>query len=689
MYGTDNRWVGPKYGQSVPCTNDAFGSDPAVNTVKQCFCVADHCPAAAVAPACELLGWRTCGKQGYCYHFGANQMRSTYWDWHYDRCNNYGGTAVDGAGSLPDWSAPLDPAQPSIPTWFRRIGYDDHACGYEHRAEVDVDTPVRILSAGYYGYGDGVDPIGGETETRCLEASARPRTDETTSASTKGEIIFDVHLAACSDRPSEMKYLNVDKKPSSYCVGAPSGSDGYIDLEQDAMPEGDASREACGEACDLSPSCMAFEWYQSGWDGVSCYRIPRMGKNEGVDANSIIGVPDSDWLDAECHAPFETHQLWQLTRDNRLVLADPKFFSPDGEPSMCLTGNEAGFPYGSNKNPPPGYQAKAGAGPCKCGGNGQGLNSCGELCCAASPYTDPDESGTYYYEKGGFASWADARCYEQKAGISGYNTVSVYLCGAPYETYQHDWEISPWLYVGDHTSSSFRGSGAFVSLRTDYTRRALYMVFTAAESRQTVYMTDPTIRDADRERDLWITALAASPPPPLSPPPKPPLPPLPPSCPPSPPRPPPPPPPPPQSCSADYGSNEVCCSQPDAGSDYTDHVRACQARDSPICADYVANQRMGRCIPYATASVSSDSYYCPGDDFLPPIPFEFVTTEADCRSAASAMAGTTFEGAQADSGWPKGCFRFPGPSGPSVYFNTGASNVFRDNHVLICRTLLP
>ena len=38
-----------------------------------------------------------------------------------------------------------------------------------------------------------------------------------------------------------------------------------------------------------------------------------------------------------------------------------------------------------NSNPPYGYKAKDGSGPCQCTGHGGGLFSCGDLCCAASP----------------------------------------------------------------------------------------------------------------------------------------------------------------------------------------------------------------------------------------------------------------------------------------------------------------
>ena len=49
--------------------------------------------------------------------------------------------------------------------------------------------------------------------------------------------------------------------------------------------------------------------------------------------------------------------------------------------------------------------------PCVCRGSGYGLDSCGELCCAHSPYTDPDPNGKYYFGKGGTRTSANL-CYE-------------------------------------------------------------------------------------------------------------------------------------------------------------------------------------------------------------------------------------------------------------------------------------
>jgi len=73
----------------------------------------------------------------------------------------------------------------------------------------------------------------------------------------------------------------------------------------------------------------------------------------------------------------------------------------------------AALPSGSNMAAPSGYVAKAGSAQCRCRGSGWGLDSCGSLCCAASPYTDPDPSGKYYYGKNGKTE-ADM-CYERAA----------------------------------------------------------------------------------------------------------------------------------------------------------------------------------------------------------------------------------------------------------------------------------
>ena len=56
---------------------------------------------------------------------------------------------------------------------------------------------------------------------------------------------------------------------------------------------------------------------------------------------------------------------------------------------------------GPNKKPPPGYVAKPSSGPCRCRGAKTGLDSCGELCCDNSPFTDVNPTGRYYFKNGG------------------------------------------------------------------------------------------------------------------------------------------------------------------------------------------------------------------------------------------------------------------------------------------------
>lgn len=78
---------------------------------------------------------------------------------------------------------------------------------------------------------------------------------------------------------------------------------------------------------------------------------------------------------------------------------------------MPVCYQEGVLPSGNNKAPPRGYVAKADSGPCRCGGSGSGLDSCGQLCCAASPWTDPDPNGANHYAKAG--KTIAAMCYEK------------------------------------------------------------------------------------------------------------------------------------------------------------------------------------------------------------------------------------------------------------------------------------
>jgi len=86
----------------------------------------------------------------------------------------------------------------------------------------------------------------------------------------------------------------------------------------------------------------------------------------------------------------------------------------DAHDALCCKPQEiplADLVSGHNKNPPSGYVAKSGSGPCNCRGTGAGLDSCGELCCSKSPWTDPDPTGQYYYGNNGYTE--SALCYEK------------------------------------------------------------------------------------------------------------------------------------------------------------------------------------------------------------------------------------------------------------------------------------
>lgn len=84
----------------------------------------------------------------------------------------------------------------------------------------------------------------------------------------------------------------------------------------------------------------------------------------------------------------------------------------------------ASIPAGSNTLPP-GFVAKPDAQPCRCRGSGHGIDSCGDLCCAASPYTDVDPKGKYYYKKGGSRSLANL-CFDVQLACFVHKT-----CNAP------------------------------------------------------------------------------------------------------------------------------------------------------------------------------------------------------------------------------------------------------------------
>ena len=84
---------------------------------------------------------------------------------------------------------------------------------------------------------------------------------------------------------------------------------------------------------------------------------------------------------------------------------------PKEVPTRMTYGAVTHPAVGSNALPPAGYRAKAGSGPCMCRGSGMGLDSCGELCCANSPFTATDPSSNDYFGKGGHRTDANL-CWE-------------------------------------------------------------------------------------------------------------------------------------------------------------------------------------------------------------------------------------------------------------------------------------
>lgn len=66
----------------------------------------------------------------------------------------------------------------------------------------------------------------------------------------------------------------------------------------------------------------------------------------------------------------------------------------------------------SNSDPPIGYRAKIGSGPCRCRGNGLGLDACGHLCCDQSPFTSTNPRDSLHYTRGGQGT-IDNLCWDR------------------------------------------------------------------------------------------------------------------------------------------------------------------------------------------------------------------------------------------------------------------------------------
>jgi hypothetical protein len=110
----------------------------------------------------------------------------------------------------------------------------------------------------------------------------------------------------------------------------------------------------------------------------------------------------SDGAEKGCYAGYEADcnkELSEHSCNNAQNIGGNNFCS--WQPSSSAHCFDGTLPIvESNRNPPPGYVAKPGSGPCQCGGSGFGLKSCGELCCEHSPYTSTNPDSEYYYERG-------------------------------------------------------------------------------------------------------------------------------------------------------------------------------------------------------------------------------------------------------------------------------------------------
>jgi hypothetical protein len=123
---------------------------------------------------------------------------------------------------------------------------------------------------------------------------------------------------------------------------------------------------------------------------------------------------------------------------------------------------------GSNALPPAGYRAKAGSGPCMCRGGGRGLDSCGELCCANSPFTATDPSSGDYFGNGGHRTDANL-CWEadpnrvipNAAGAGGWGGTCVCPDGTEYLAGDNGDYCASLLCIGGIMKSCNQATGAW------------------------------------------------------------------------------------------------------------------------------------------------------------------------------------------------------------------------------------
>jgi len=179
------------------------------------------------------------------------------------------------------------------------------------------------------------------------------------------------------------------------CFSSPDGLQTDFDLEDSILNGGNWSPRGLQSESDEADSCGS-----NGNNWGKELRSERAGSSCMCAAFCDADLSCFAWtyvLDPTIRAQFQMG-----SNDCVLRSADGGFTDNcDGE---CLSGVSTTHVYpivGSNADPPPGFIAKSGSGPCKCTGNGLGLNSCGNLCCADSPWTSTNPADQYYFANGG------------------------------------------------------------------------------------------------------------------------------------------------------------------------------------------------------------------------------------------------------------------------------------------------
>ena len=201
------------------------------------------------------------------------------------------------------------------------------------------------------------------------------------------------------------------------------------------------SAENCKSACDNDPNCNAAAFStinRNGGDNCTIYHnctITEDTQNWDYNYYYKPGVSvdwgGEAWMQ-DCNQYTKTVGPYKSSGGQYLADAcqtgrdsgscsryDGDTSVADWERTACATGerlrDDEAFPLPQlreNSAPPTGYKAKPGSGPCECRGSGYGRDSCGTLCCDASPYTSTIPGNKYFYRNGGNRN-IDNLCYEK------------------------------------------------------------------------------------------------------------------------------------------------------------------------------------------------------------------------------------------------------------------------------------